>query len=358
MTHKELYKKDSKGKLRIWKIYTNGAELIQEAGLIDGKLVKNSKVCTGKNIGKSNETTPEKQALLELESEWKDKLDKGYFETLTEVEATEVILPMLAKSYKDEKDKIIWDENVYIQPKLDGMRCLAHISNKEVKLISRDGKTIEGLEHITEYLIGKDINIILDGELYAHGKSFQENMRLIKKYRPGETEAIKFHVYDSISDDPYWIRRNRAILAANKCPEIVLVQTDRITGEKDLKVYHSKFIGAGYEGSIIRHGTEGYKVKGRSSSLLKYKDFIDIAIKIKDIEPAPQRPEWAVPVFEWKGALNDELRAGMKFSHEERKEWLLNKRNYIGKTAEVRFFEYSDEGVPRFPVCVGIRLDK
>ena len=47
-----------------------------------------------------------------------------------------------------------------------------------------------------------------------------------------------------------------------------------------------------------------------------------------------------------------------KFSKEERREWLINKNKYIGKTAELRFFEFSDTGVPRFPVCIGIRLDK
>jgi hypothetical protein len=34
------------------------------------------------------------------------------------------------------------------------------------------------------------------------------------------------------------------------------------------------------------------------------------------------------------------------------------KEEYIGQTAEVRFFEYTDGGIPRFPVCVGFRLDK
>jgi hypothetical protein len=48
----------------------------------------------------------------------------------------------------------------------------------------------------------------------------------------------------------------------------------------------------------------------------------------------------------------------MKFSHDEREEFLANKINYIDKISEVRFFEYSDTGVPRFPVCVGFRLDK
>ena len=49
---------------------------------------------------------------------------------------------------------------------------------------------------------------------------------------------------------------------------------------------------------------------------------------------------------------------GMKFSHAEREEILINKENYIGKTAEIRFFEYTEDGIPRFPVAVGIRLDK
>ena len=48
----------------------------------------------------------------------------------------------------------------------------------------------------------------------------------------------------------------------------------------------------------------------------------------------------------------------MKYSHEEREDFLTNKKKYIGKPAEIRFFEYTDAGIPRFPVMVGIRLDK
>jgi DNA ligase-1 len=354
---KVLYKKDSKGKLRVWKIFaTDDGSLIQKAGLYEGKLVINSKVCTGKNIGKSNETSPGEQARLELVSTWKSKKDEGYFETLDEVEANEVILPMLAKSYEDEKDKIVWDSNVYIQPKLDGMRCLAHIGkDKSVKLISRDGKTIEGLNHIRAELSTINEDIILDGELYAHGLGFQENMRLIKKYRAGETEKVKFHVYDIVSKNKFVDRITLANKVIKKLSTCQIVETLPLNDEKDLITQHSINLKNGYEGSIIRHGEDGYKVNGRSSNLLKYKDFQDIACKIVDIVPADQRPEQGVPVLEYKGKT---FQAGMKFSHAEREEWLKNKKNYIGKTAEIRFFEYSEDGIPRFPVCVGIRLDK
>ena len=90
----------------------------------------------------------------------------------------------------DEKDKIDWS-TAYIQPKLDGMRCLAHIkANGQVTLVSRDGKVIQNMDHIIRELSTIKQDIILDGELYAHGLSFQENMKLIKKARL-ETELVK-----------------------------------------------------------------------------------------------------------------------------------------------------------------------
>jgi ATP-dependent DNA ligase len=351
---KKLYKKDSKGKFRIWCIYTQGAELIQEAGLVDGKLVKNVKICKGKNIGKINETTPEEQARLELESAWKSKKDEGYFDTLKEVNSIEVILPMLAKSYDDEKHKITWT-NAYGQPKLDGMRGLWHLRDGNIEAISRDGKIIEGLDHIRKSLSYIKENVILDGELYAHGLNFQENMRLIKKYRPGETEQIKFHIYDTVSTDCFLDRITKVSKLVKNIDTCEIVETLPLNNENDLIVLHSQNLANGFEGTIVRWGLEGYKVNGRSSNLLKYKEFKDIAAKIIDVIPAEQRPEQGVPVLEFEGKF---FQAGMKFSHTERQEWLRNKEDYIGKTAEIRFFEYSEDGIPRFPVCVGIRLDK
>lgn len=75
----ELFKTDTKDKLRVLKIYTEGAELIQESGLVDGAKVSHRKTCVGKNIGRSNETTPEAQAISEMNSKATDKRTEGYF---------------------------------------------------------------------------------------------------------------------------------------------------------------------------------------------------------------------------------------------------------------------------------------
>jgi len=356
----KLFKLDSKLKERVLHIYTEGSTLIQESGLLDGAKTKHEKVCTPKNVGKSNQTTGEEQAVLQAESKIAEKLTEGYFRTLQEAKTIEVVLPMLADDYKEKGNKIKWLEPVYIQPKLDGMRCLIIVKNGQVRLMSRAGKDIITMQHIIDAIkpmISPTSNYILDGELYAHGLNFQENMRLLKKVRPGETEKICYNIYDIVSVKPFIERFSFAKLVVEKCKSdsIKLVQTIQIGSEQDLVVDHGKFLGAGYEGTMVRHGDSGYESNKRSSSLLKYKDFKDISLPIIDITPNEANPLHGTPIFELGGK---QFKAGLKMSHAEREEFLTNKANYIGKSGELRFFEYSEEGIPRFPVMVGVRLDK
>ena len=350
---KTIYKLDSKGKERFLTVKAEVGDLVQISGLVGtDSPVEHRKTCKAKNVGKANETTPQSQALLEAEAKWKTKIDEGYFESLEEAKNTVVVLPMLAKSFDKEAKKIDWNGDVYVQPKLDGMRAL----NIKGNLISRKGKLIENMEHITKELKEKFEGWTIDGELYAHGKTFQENMKLIKKYRPNQSEEVKFHIYDIVSTEGYK-KRNHIITDLTKfCEQVVLVPTYKISSKEELDTYHAQFISEGYEGSIVRHGNSPYKVNGRSSDLLKYKDFKDIAVKVVDVVPAEQREEWGVPVLELEDGRT--FRSGARLSHDERRDLLTNKQNYIGKTAEIRYFEETDDGLPRFPVCVGFRLDK
>ena len=138
---------------------------------------------------------------------------------------------------------------------------------------------------------------------------------------------------------------------------IEIVPTILIKDFEELKSLHAKALRMGYEGTIVRWGDAGYKSNSRSSNLLKYKDFQDLTCLIVDVIPSVKRPEQGQFICEFT-EKNVEFGCGMKFSHKEREEILTNATDYIGKTAEIRFFEYSEDGIPRFPVCVGIRLDK
>lgn len=354
----KLYKKDSNGKIRFIEVVNRGDEVVQISGLVDTENpVTHTKKSKPKNVGKKNETTAERQAELEAKAIIVDKLTKGYFKTKAEAEHEMVMLPMLAKDYKKESKKINWEGSVYCQPKLDGMRCLVTIGPGKVTFKSRDGKVINTMIHMEEeFKYITDVTkrtVTYDGELYCHGLTFQENMELIKKITP-ETKNVKFHCYDMVSDSSFSDRKDAIDdLADADC--VSFVETNKIKSHDDLVKFHKKYLEEGYEGSIVRHGNLGYQIDTRSVSLLKYKDFQDIAAKIVDIEPANKRPEWGVPVLEYKGKR---FRAGMKYSHKERVDFLKNKDKYIGKIAEIRFFEWTDDGLPRFPVMVGMRLDK
>lgn len=349
-----IFKKDTKGNIRYLNAYVLDAELIQESGIIGTENpIEHRKTCKGKNIGRSNETTPAEQAQKELDSLITEKLKEGYFKTQKEAIEEETLFPMLAKDYKKESKKIDWSKT-WVQPKLDGMRCLITVSRGVVTLMSRDGRQIETMHHISEELQGASPGIY-DGELYCHGESFQRNMELIKKWRD-ESSEVKFHCYDVVTKGSFKTRLTVRDNHLSGLKTVELVKTVKIVTEKELKDMHKSFLGDGYEGTIVRHGDAEYKPNGRSSNLLKYKDFIDIAVPIIDIVPCEQRPEWGKPVCKLKDGQTFE--AGMKYSHAEREDFLENKAKYIGKTAEIRFFEYSDTGIPRFPVMVGIRLDK
>lgn len=358
---KECFKKDSKGRLRVTTFETNGCNIVTRSGLVSGKLKETIIPCKPKNIGRSNETTCEEQALLELESRYKKKLDEGYFSSVTEAESTLVILPMLAKSVNLNKLKY----PVITSPKLDGMRCMgqANIDTITSNLVSRKGKKIETVNHITIPLVRSDNEIVfdawLDGELYSHGEDFQTNMRLIKKYRENETERIKYHVYDIyIPNTDYTYTQRHKILTdackyANDTVEVVPYKI--ANNEDELKAIHTEYLNQGYEGTMIRIDDCNYELDKRSDSLLKYKDFIDNTYQIVEIIPNEKTPTQGTVVCKLN---NGTFKCGMKMSHKDREELLTNKDKYIGSTAEVRYFETSQDGVPRFPVCVGIRLDK
>jgi len=365
--HYELYKKDSKGKIRYLIIDTEDNKVTQKSGIVGGAEVQNDSYCEGKNIGRANETSPVQQARLVAKAKYDKKLKEGYFKTKAEAENNEVILPMLAKVYGKESNKIEWVEgNVYVQPKYDGMRCLAIMKNGEITFMSRSGNEIITMDHIKAELMPLYTEgVILDGELYAHGLSFQENMRLCKKYRKGQTEQVKYVTYDTVQDLPFALRFDTLTeLGLDSLTHTQISPTFLVDDEEEVMRHHSEFLDLGFEGTMVRVNTEeGYKCNGRSSNLLKLKEFFDLALPLMGVEPSEKVPGHGKPYFYWPGATghilgNDIMGCGLALDHRMREDILKNQDKYIGKTCELRFFEYSDTGVPRFPVMHGFRLDK
>jgi intein/homing endonuclease len=81
-------------------------------------------VCEPKNVGRANATTANEQAIGEAQAKWDKKVKLGYTTDVTKIDSsTSFVEPMLAKNYDDYRDKMDWEEGVFVQNKYNG--CLA-----------------------------------------------------------------------------------------------------------------------------------------------------------------------------------------------------------------------------------------
>ena len=358
---KTLYHTSKTGAIVEWDIWTEGADIVTEFGQRDGKKQLARKTATGKNVGRSNETTPEDQAILEMKSMHKKKLDGKYSTTLKGAKQ-EVFLPMLASSFDKRKDKVTYP--VDVQPKLDGVRCLAYWDGDSVKLMSRGGKQWECCNHIVEELMKiLPKGMVLDGELYIHGKSFQEITKLVKKWRP-ESVDIVFHVYDVPKEPdgairPVWADRRWSLESLmepfEECDSLEVVDTHLANTEEDVYKLQSQFLEEGYEGAIVREFDGEYRFGYRSNKLLKVKNFMDKEYEIVDYTTGVGRFEGCI-IWICKTDNGDEFKVVPQGTMEERKATYDTAGEHIGELLKVKFFELTDDNIPRFPVGIGIRL--
>lgn len=363
---KELFINHSSGQAGSWKIEvlenTDGTARIitTVCKVLGGKAVVTPEdVTQGKNIGRANETTPLQQAISEAQSKAQKKMDKGYTETVPEagqkaVNSLGLTKPMLAQDFKEVTK---WP--VYVQPKLDGNRCLAARVDGKIIMWSRGGKEIN-LPHIAEALEPILVDgLTLDGELYCHGETLQTITSWIKKNRP-ESARIQYMVYDCVDDSCFAIRKQITRRTLPVGTGVEWVQTFEVHDAEQLQHYHNTWVGQGYEGTMVRSIGVGYEDGKRSKSLQKMKDFQDAEFEILDvIQGTPRQTatgplEVAIYVCKCGGHTFNATAPGDML--EKHSAW-VTRDQAIGKQLTVKFFNYTPDGLPFLPVALQIRED-
>ena len=97
-------------------------------------------------------------------------------------------------AHKVNENRIDFSEKVFIQPKLDGVRC---IFTKD-GAYSRAGKKFHNLRHIElrlERFFKAQPNAVLDGELYNHAlrDDFEQIISLVRKQKPTDKDRLNAH---------------------------------------------------------------------------------------------------------------------------------------------------------------------
>lgn len=356
-----LYKRSVTGKISTWYVEVKDNCFRTVSGFEDGQKVTSEWTeCEGKNIGKSNETNPARQADAEAKAMFDKRLALGYFKDIKDIDKLVYFKPMLAHNYKEYKDELVFP--VFSQPKLDGIRCIT----KADGMWTRNGKQIISAPHIFNVLqpmFQKYPDMVLDGELYAEKEDADFNMIIscVRKTKPTLKDLkisqhfIRYHVYDLPSEDGIFKQRIDALddLFHTYHPFIKVVMTTTIQkNERHLiPVYYAEYIEQGYEGQMIRMNTK-YENK-RTKSLLKDKVFVDAEFEIKGVVEGIGNLSGKVGKLQFE--INGKpFNAAVNGDHEYLAK-LLRRNDLVGKQATVKYFELTPDGIPRFGKVIAIR---
>lgn len=273
--------------------------------------------------------------------------------------------------------------------KYDGVRVIFTVDETGVKAYGRSGKQITGLTLLEaamwEQYKATGQAVMYDGELLAINHDNLKSDELFKVTsgmlrRDGDKEDVQFIMFDTMPLEEFragksklvWEdRREKVVLISSDinqfaikisgrgeefvtCPQVLyrgidLVQINHVQGATEAQ---------GYEGTMLDEVTAYYEAK-RTKSLLKYKTFHTVDLRVLRVEEHTRGGKLGSIVVDYKG---NELGVGSGFSEAQRKEYWENKDVIVGKIVEVGYFEESsnDKGQPslRFPTFKGIRFDK
>lgn len=341
--------------------------------------------------------TPIQQAELEYNSHLKKYLDKGYkklsdFTKLPFDEVPEEDLYSYLGDFKTDQDGIpkpmlaqqsdkcslnIFEKDQYCSRKLDGVRCLMYFKDGEIRSASRGGKEydvpttlIRQDEKLIEWF-KENPTLILDGEIYNHGESLQRisGIARLKEWEE-RCEVLQYWVYDIVSDKPFSERYEmlmdlQEIIEEEAMDRVVIIDHFLLAGWLVIKKRHDLFVSEGYEGLVMRNPKKEYGIGKRSSLyMVKLKDYQDDTFTVVGWAPGLRPIEDMVFICALHGREKDlefndknSFKAKPMGNRAVKEEYVENMDNLIGQKADVKYFSFSEDGIPLQPTFKAFRYD-
>lgn len=330
-----------------------------------------------------------------------------------------VPVPMKAKTWllSNEKDpasvkmsvaRYFNGNSFYGQPKLDGWRvvakCFRDAEGKyQVILTSNGGKQYPWFADLRAALCRlaervddwEDITLDgLDGELYVQvlrdeqGRVLPESARFgtlssicgLYKSEPSALEnQLQLNVFDIVDLSGKRTQEERFALldrVFEKVDEeigrfITRVPTEVLDTVDEVPQYLDRMTEAGYEGVIVRTRDLKYQAGKKAADMRKFKYFIDAEYEVVgallDEGVDEEYFVWICKVDlelrEWKekeisvpsDKRQETFRATPMGSQAEKRRMYKNRASYFGRKVTVKFQEFSENGVPRFPIAKAFR---
>ena len=396
----KLYKvSPSTGKIQVWLGWTFKDKVHCSYGELDGKMQVNTYTAFPKNESRSNATTAEEQAKVELEAMYQSQMDNKHYKLSIEdaIEANKVCrIPRKITNYKDRFDKM--SKTLLSSRKKNGSRGCA----VEGILYSKIGRPEDvKVSHLRAVLEELGSEATFDSEIYAEGLSLQrirsaflkpvktdkEIIKIAKDraksmgqevptpdgkvelsdaikylgYNPNDDQyKLKFWVFDipSDTDADYgerldWMKHFEDMIKQKKLDVYFefIYPVVTISHEDRMKLL-DKVCAEGDEGLVHYEPKGVYEYGKRSTNTAKSKPRLDGEARVVDVtkDKSGQGVLHCVTSDELGKA---KFKCKMKGSAEERS--FENMQLLINKWINFKYEELSDKGVPTKPVAESLR---
>ena len=335
--------------------------------------------------------TRRKQAFNEAAAEGKGRKSPGQHAP----ENTDVVMrtgmrdlekkvkPMLAEIGSEPFDNPDW----IFEHKYDGYRALANVADGKVELYSRNHNSFNAdYPEVVAALSKLGHNAILDGEVVAEGPDGRDRFQLLQN-RANQHVKVRYYAFDILHLNGYDLSQvplvNRKSLLKKLVAQLrsrIILYSDYVKGEG--VSFYKKAVRENREGIIAKEAKSPYRYNTRSREWLKIKIHQQQeAVIVGVTEPRGSREHFGSLLLavrennEWRYIGN----CGTGFSHDLLGELFMKMKPYFTKQSpfkkrirsassiqwirphfvcQVKFSEWTSEGILRQPVFLGLRRDK
>lgn len=280
---------------------------------------------------------------------------------------------MLANKYFDHPDAVS-GKSFAITEKLDGIRCIAMVTKDNVRLFSRQGQPITGLDEVESALANiravysKDF--VFDGELLVTDRDsipskeqYKRTTQIVRSTK-AHKQGITYNVFDTLELDafqsqqcemPYYMRRQRLDVLGEiaHSPSIRVVPVEYMgndVSQIQTQLNHQRALQ--HEGVMLNLLDATYQFT-RTNQLLKVKVMNDCDLRIIGVEEGNGKFAGTLGslVVDYKG---NPVGVGSGLSDADRAAIWADPDAYIGRVATIQYFEETNDADGklsiRFPV--------
>ncbi len=269
-----------------------------------------------------------------------------------------------------------------VEYKYDGVRVIAIVRNGKATLYSRNGKIFHNFPHIENALSKSEYNnIVFDGEVMSD--DFQALMKQVYRKSGAQTDDAYLALFDilplkefnegksklnSIERKKELNKLSKSFEEAIKLVDYEVINFDEKNGQDKFASMNKEALEKGFEGLMIKPNDNYYECK-RSHAWLKIKPFIEVTLKIIDIQEGTGKHSGKLGAFHVEGDDDGKffsLSVGSGLTDEEREKFWASKDKLIGRLVEIRAdaITQSIEGehyslrFPRFKNFRGFKKDE